>query len=376
MDGPKRMIFWMSLFLAAIAAAAAALFAPIAGAFAANQIFNGLILGVLGVGIVINFVQVLTLGPAATWIDDAERGLPPSAAPRLLAPMARMFASRQHEGLRLSAMVMRSLLDGIRLRLDEARDIARYMIGLLIFLGLLGTFWGLLDTVGGVGKVIGGLSGGGGDPGAVFDGLKRDLAGPLAGMGTAFSSSLFGLGGALVLGVLDLQAGHAQNRFYNRLEEWLSGLTHLPSGKLALEGEHSLPTYIEALLEQTAENLNQLQRTLARNEEDRQAVQSNLSKLADQLAALTDQLRAEQKLLLSLAKNQTDLQPTLAELAREVATALGGSEQMHAHLRGADVSLQRLVEEVGAARRELPDELRQEIRLLAQSVARKPSSEA
>ncbi len=105
---------------------------------------------------------------------------------------------------------MRSLLDGIRLRLDESREISRYMIGLLIFLGLLGTFWGLLDTVVSVGNVIGGLSAGSGDLSAVFDTLKRNLQGPLAGMGTAFSSSLFGLGGALVLGVLDLQAGHAE----------------------------------------------------------------------------------------------------------------------------------------------------------------------
>jgi hypothetical protein len=377
MTDAKRMILWMSLFLAAVAALCIALFAPIASAFAANQVFNGLILAVLAVGIVVNFTQVLRLRPAAEWIDEAERGVPPAEpAPRLLAPMARIFASRaEDERLRLSMTVMRSLLDGVRLRLDESREVSRYMIGMLIFLGLLGTFWGLLETVGGVGRVIGGLSNGGGDAGAVFEGLKRDLAGPLAGMGTAFSSSLFGLGGALVLGVLDLQAGHAQNRFYNRLEEWLSGSTHLPSGKLALDGDQLPPRYVEALLERTAENVDQLQRTMARNEEERFAAQANLARLADQIAALTDQLRAEQKLLVGLAKDQTDLQPAIADLARQIGEALGGYEGMREHLRGADVSLQRLVTEVATARQQLPDELRREIRLLAQSLARRTPHE-
>jgi hypothetical protein len=272
-------------------------------------------------------------------------------------------------------MAMRSMLDGIRMRLDESRDISRYMIGLLVFLGLLGTFWGLLDTVGGVSHVINGLTVGAGDSGKVFDSLKRDLQGPLAGMGTAFSSSLFGLGGALALGVLDLQAGHAQNRFYNYLEEWLATLAHLPSGRLSTDGEHVLPTYIEALLEQTADNLDQLQRTLVRSEEDRRATQASLANLGDQLSALTDQLRSEQKLILSLAKGQSDLHPALTELATQTASALGGAEQMRDYLRSSDLSLKRLLEEVAAAREQVPQQLREEVRLLAQSLGRKSSAE-
>ncbi|MCL4802132.1 MAG: hypothetical protein KJ025_21245 [Burkholderiales bacterium] len=376
MSDPKRMLLWMVAFLALVALACGALYAPLGSAFAANRVFNGLILAVLALGIVVNFVQVLTLGPASAWLRDTERNIAPRGIPRLLAPMARMFASREQEGFRLSAMAMRSLLDGIRLRLDESRDIARYMIGLLVFLGLLGTFWGLLDTIAGVGRVIGDLAPAGGDAGAAFDALKRDLQGPLAGMGTAFSSSLFGLGGALVLGVLDLQAGHAQNRFYNHLEDWLSGMTHLPSGRMTLEGEHALPTYIEALLEQTAENLNQLQRTMSRSEDDRRATQANLANLGEQLAALTDQLRAEQKLILSLARSQTDLQPTVAELAAQVSGAVTGYEQMRDYLRSTDLSLKRLVEEVAAARGEVPQQLRDEVRLLAQSLGRRPSGDA
>ena len=240
---------------------------------------------------------------------------------------------------------------------------------------LFRSFWGLLDTVGGVGRVISGLSAGSGESGAVFDGLKRDLQGPLAGMGTAFSSSLFGLGGALVLGVLDLQAGHAQNRFYNYLEEWLATLAHLPSGRLSAEGEPALPTYIEALLEQTADNLDQLQRTLTRSEEERRATQASLANLGDQLSALTDQLRSEQKLILSLAKGQTDLQPAIAELATQTASALGGAEQMRDYLRSSDLSLRRLLEEVAAAREQVPQQIREEVRLLAQSLGRKPASD-
>jgi len=371
MNDPKRMQGWMLAFLAAVAVVCAILFGPLKSAFLANQVFNGLILVVLAVGIAINFFQVITLGPASEWIRVTERGPVPREAPNLLAPMARMLGSREREGLRLSAMAMRSMLDGIRLRLDESRDIARYMIGLMVFLGLLGTFWGLLETVGGVSRVIGGLNAGSGDSGAVFDALKRDLQGPLGGMGTAFSSSLFGLGGALVLGVLDLQAGHAQNRFYNHLEEWLATLAHLPSGRLAAEGEHPLPTYIEALLEQTADNLDQLQRTLARGEEDRRATQASLANLGDQLSALTDQLRSEQKLILSLAKGQTDLQPVIAELTTQTAAALGGAEQMRDYLRSSDLSLKRLLEEVAAAREQVSRELREELRLLAQSLGRR-----
>jgi len=377
MNDPKRMLGWMLVFLAAVAVACALLFSPLKSAFLANHVFNGLILAVLAIGIAINFLQVITLGPASEWIRVTERGPVPRNAPSLLAPMARMLGSREREGLRLSTMAMRSMLDGIRMRLDESRDISRYMIGLMVFLGLLGTFWGLLDTVGGVSKVIGGLTGGSGDPGAVFDGLKRDLQGPLAGMGTAFSSSLFGLGGALALGVLDLQAGHAQNRFYNYLEEWLATLAHLPSGRLGAEGEQSpLPIYIEALLEQTADNLDQLQRTLARSEEDRRATQTSLANLGDQLSALTDQLRSEQKLILSLAKGQTDLQPVVAELTTQVASALGGTEQMRDYLRSSDLSLRRLLEEVAAAREQVPQQLRDEVRLLAQTLGRKASSES
>ena len=161
----------------------------------------------------------------------------------MLAPMAAMLGERTAR-FSLSTMSMRSLLDGLASRLDESRDISRYLIGLLIFLGLLGTFWGLLQTIGAVSDVIATLNVGSGEMGNVFDDLKKGLQAPLSGMGTAFSSSLFGLAGSLLLGFLELQAGQAQNRFYNELEDWLSGQTRLGSGGSIGEGDQSVPAYV------------------------------------------------------------------------------------------------------------------------------------
>src|ERR1019366_3056848 len=206
----------------------------------------------------------------------------------------------------LSAGATRSLLDSLASRLDESRELSRYMTGLLIFLGLLGTFWGLLKTIGAVADVIGAMTVGGGDVTVMFDRLKAGLALPLQGMGTPFPASLFGLAGALVLGFLDLTAGQAQNRFFNELEEWLAGLTRLSSGVLS-EGDSSMPVYVQALLEQTAENMENLQRVLSRGEErSLQANQAVLS-LTERLATLSDTMRASQQLMMRIAESQAAL---------------------------------------------------------------------
>ena len=193
-------------------------------AFLANPGLNGLIFGVLFIGIVLAFRQVIRLFREVRWVNDfrvSDPGLALRDAPVLLAPMASLLGNRLGRAS-ISTLTLRSILDSVGTRLDEARDIGRYLTGLLVFLGLLGTFWGLLETVSSVGSVISGLSVQG-DAAVVFDDLKRGLGEPLSGMGIAFSSSLFGLAGSLVLGFLDLQAGQAQNRFYNELEDWLSG---------------------------------------------------------------------------------------------------------------------------------------------------------
>jgi hypothetical protein len=265
---------------------------------------------------------------------------------------------------------MRSLLDGIASRLDESRDLSRYTIGLLIFLGLLGTFWGLLETVGSIKNVIDNLSISGGDFAGVFENLKSGLSAPLSGMGTAFSSSLFGLAGSLVLGFLDLQASQSQNRFYNDLEEWLSSLTRLSSGALTIEGDQSVPAYVQALLEQTAESLENLQRTLARGAESNIQSNTNLTRLTESLGTLGDQMRAEQNLLIKLAESQTDLRSTLDRLA--TATTQVGSgmdEATQTHIRNIDVYMARLLEELASGRDDVVQQVRSEIKLLARTIA-------
>jgi hypothetical protein len=367
MSNPKRMLGWMALFVGAIGVASALLYAPLAAAFQANMVFNGLILAVFAAGVAINFAQVRALGPATQWVEQTQRGFETDEPPRLVAALARVVRGREAEGFTMSTLAMRSLLDGVRMRLDESRDISRYLVGLLVFLGLLGTFWGLLDTVSGVSSVIGGLAGGG-DAAAGFAELQAGLERPLAGMGTAFSSSLFGLAGALTLGILDLQAGHAQNRFYTGLEEFLATRAQLPSRAHGAEGEQALPAYIEALLDNTAENLGLIQRMMTKSEEERRAAHDALTSLTERLTELSDQLRAEQKVIMTLSKNQLDLHPALAELAHQMAGALASQEEMRAHVRNVDVALGRLVAEVSGARGEVSEALRQEVRVLARSL--------
>src|SRR6266511_1191472 len=181
-------------------------------ALVANPGLNALILGVLAIGIALAFRQVTRLFPEINWVNGfrlADPGLAVERAPVLLAPMAAILGDRIGR-MAISQQMMRGILDSIAARLDEARDISRYMTGLLVFLGLLGTFWGLIETVGSVGKVIEGLKVGG-DAGSLFDTLKEGLAAPLGGMGISFSSSLFGLAGSLILGFLDLQSSQARS---------------------------------------------------------------------------------------------------------------------------------------------------------------------
>lgn len=375
MTHPRRYLVRMVIFLGAVIVLAGVLSGGIRDAFMANAALNGLIIGVLLLGIVYIFRTVFVLTSDVAWLDSFRAEQPPLSGapePRMLAPMAAMLGERTAR-FSLSAMSMRSLLDGIASRLDESRDISRYLIGLLIFLGLLGTFWGLLQTIGSVSDVIATLNVGSGEMGAVFDDLKKGLQAPLSGMGTAFSSSLFGLAGSLVLGFLELQAGQAQNRFYNELEDWLSGQTRLGSGASIGEGDQSVPAYVQALLEQTADGLENLQRTLQRGEESRITANSGITDLADRLGTLTDQMKTEQNLMVKLAESQMDLKPILARLEESLnRPALGNAtaaDEVPAHIRNIDIHLARLIEETATGRTEMIDELRSEIRVLSRTLA-------
>ena len=370
MTRPRKYLIRMFVFVIAITGLCGFLFLPLHGAFMANAPLNGLIVGVLVIGVIYNFRQVLMLYPEVAWIEEFQQNGTPLSEPqppKLLAPMATMVGDHK-DRLSLSTLAMRSLLDGIVSRLDESRDISRYTVGLLIFLGLLGTFWGLLETVASISNVIGGLNVESGDSIAVFDDLKKGLKAPMAGMGTAFSTSLFGLGGSLVLGFLDLQANQAQNRFYNDLEEWLSTVTRLATSSLLGESDQPIPAYVQALLEQTAESLENLQRTITHGEESRILVDSNIITLGNKLETLTDHMRTEQTLMKSLTETKMEMKPILAKIA-EGSTAAGMDELTRSHIRNLDVYLTRLTEELSSGRKELVRQLRSEIKLLARTIA-------
>jgi hypothetical protein len=373
MTGTRRYLMRMVLFLIGVAAVSGVSYAVLLRAFESNPALNAMILLVLLAGIIYIFRQVTMLQPEIGWLDSFRRGQAglSNNQTRLLAPMASMLGDRKGR-LTLSSGATRTLLDTIGSRLDEGRDIARYLIGLMILLGLLGTFYGLMLTVGSVGDVVGRLTmGGGGDAASAFDDLKRGLSSPLAAMGTAFGSSLFGLAGSLVLGFLDLQAGQAQNRFYNELEEWLSTQTRLGSGGAVVgDGEQSVPAFIQALLEQTADSLDSLQRTLARGEDGRMQANQNLMALTDKLSVLADQMRAGQSLMLRLAETQTEMKPLLARLADQFdKSGLGMDDASKAHIRNLDVHLGRLLEDTTQGRTQIIQDVRSEIRLLARTIA-------
>ena len=373
MTRPIIYLLRMAVFLIAVGVVAGLLSPVLIRAFDNNPGLNSFILFVLVLGIAWNLRQVLRLAPEVTWIETfhtARARLSALPPPKLLAPMARMFASREQHArgeqsrFTLSTTAMRTLLDGIASRLDESRELSRYMTGLMIFLGLLGTFWGLLKTIGAVSDVIAHMSIGAGDVNTMFEQLKSELAGPLAGMGTAFSASMYGLAGALVLGFLDLTAGQAQNRFFNELEEWLAGQTRLGTGALA-EGEGSVPVYVQALLEQTAENLDALQRIMVRSEESRTQGNQAVQALNERMGTLTDTMRASQQLMLRIAETQAALGPALHRLQE----MQGGDDVARAHLRNIELHIQRLLAETEHGRVHSLMELRNDLRVLTRTVA-------
>lgn len=273
MTNPRHYLYLTIIYLGIVVGVCVLLIVPLKAAFMANWGFNLLIVGALLVGIGINMHQILRLEPEINWIKifrTGDLGLSVAEPPILLKPLTKHLSDIHRDRFRLSALSLRTVLEGIRGHLDESREISRYMIGLLIFLGLLGTFWGLLQTIGAVGEVIAGLEVGTNAFSSVFENLKAGLEEPLRGMGTAFSSSLFGLGGSLVLGFIDIQAGHAQNRFFNEMEEWLSGVTQLvetddaAASRLASPptGMDAIGSDLQSLVQEIRENRRAIERLI------------------------------------------------------------------------------------------------------------------
>ena len=369
MSSPLPYLIRMLLFLAAVAGLAYVLHEDLLRVFLNTPILNGVIVGVLAIGIFFVMRQVISLWPEVRWLrrfQHREQGAPllETHSINLLAPMAAMLGEKQ-DHFRLSPTATRALLDGIATRLDERRELTRYLIGLLIFLGLLGTFWGLLETIGAVADAINGLQVTGGDAVQMFAKLKASIDGPLKGMATAFGASLFGLSGSLVLGFLELQASQAQGRFHIQLEEWLAGATHLSSG--SLEGEQGVSAYVEALLERTADGIDELTRTLRRSEENREAAASANAMLVERLAALAEAMRSQQTLLARLTEHSVELRGTVSRLSERSPES--DREALQTHQRNIEANLARLVEESVRSRTTLADELRGEFRLLARTIA-------
>lgn len=375
MQSPSRYLRRMALFLAAVAVAAAVTFPILAHAFMVNPALNGLICGVVLVGVLYEFRQVLALGPELRWAEAFQKQqtqLSGTPEPHLLAPAARMFADRP-EGKRfvLAPQTSRSLLDSLSDRLDETRDISRYFTGLTIFLGLLGTFWGLMETVRTIGGVISNLQVSGGDITQVFADLKAGLQAPLAGMGTAFSSSLLGLAGSLVIGFLDLQLGQAQNSFFNQIEEWMAGATKATAGTGPVgEGDGSVPAYIGALLEQTAESLTELQRLTSRGDESSLAAMREIRELAQRLDRLTEHMHTQQQVMLKLAENQSALMQGVHALAKSEGGLDGDTRAaLKALPRTLESGLAAVLDEMTRGRSELSRDVRSEIKVLARTIA-------
>ena len=378
MARPHKYLVRMLLFVAAVCGVVLFLNEQLIQAFFNAPILNSIIVFVLLLGIAENFRQVLILNPEVTWIRgfQTDTHVPRSTVRRLrlLVPMVAMIGERRGARLQLSASATRTLLDGISSRLEESRDLSRYLIGLLIFLGLLGTFWGLLETVSAVSRVITSLSGAT-DASTLFNDLQAGLKAPLGGMGTAFGTSLFGLAGSLVIGFLDLQSGQAQNRFFNDLEEWLSGLTRLGSGGPGGDGDQSVPAYIQALLEQTADNLENFQRTVQQSEQGRQSANAALVTLGERLTQLTEQMRTQQQTMARIAETQSAVGPPLERLVETLSrqnqnnAATAGDEALRAAVKGIETLLARLIDETQAGRTQLTQDIRNEFRLLARTIA-------
>src|ERR1700694_4876542 len=308
LSSPRIFLVRMLVFLVLCALLVVVLYKQIITAFFANPGLNALIGAVLLIGIILSFRQVIRFYPEVAWVNNfriADPGLAVERQrPTLLAPMAAILGGERTGRMTISQQTMRHLLDSIATRLDEARDISRYMTGLLVFLGLLGTFWGLIETVGSVGKVIDGLKVGG-DAGALFDTLKEGLAAPLGGMGISFSSSLFGLGGSLILGFFDLQSTQAQTRFYTDLEDWLASTVRGYTGEAGPSGE----------LQATVERLRQ---TLEEGGASR-GTTAAMANLAEAIQGLVSHMRTEQQMIREWADGQGEQNREIKRLLERIA---------------------------------------------------------
>ena len=333
-SSPRIFLVRMLVFLTLGALLVVVLYRQIVNAFLANPGLNALIIGVLLIGIILAFRQVLRLFPEIAWVNGfrlSDPALARGRAPVLLAPMAAMLGERGGRAA-ISPQIMRSLTDSIASRLVESRDTSRYMTGLLVFLGLLGTFWGLIETIGSISNVIQGLKSGG-DAASMFDSLREGLAQPLAGMGISFSSSLFGLAGSLVLGFLDLQMSQAQNRFYTDLEDWLSTTVR----DLGADGAIAPGTSVSGANAEIRGAMEKLREVIAETGSSKAATNA-MANLAEAIQGLVQNMRAEQQMIRNWAEAQADQHGQIKRLLEVLTTERQGGAHVAPQVTAQPVS--------------------------------------
>ncbi|CAM4070481.1 hypothetical protein [Palleronia rufa] len=338
--------------------------------FLANPYLNGFIGLVFLIGIAACFWQVWQLISSVGWIEgflEDDAGHSVSAAPRLLAPLAALMRARGRQ-VQISSSSSRSILDSVATRIDEARDITRYLVNLLIFLGLLGTFYGLATTVPAIVDTIRALAPAEGEDGlAIFGRLMDGLEAQLGGMGVAFGSSLLGLAGSLVVGLLELFASHGQNRFYRELEEWLSSITRL--GFAGADGDGAGEQIASvAILEHMATQIDRLEHLFRQGEAARSTTDARLAEIADGLSQ--DGGAAGRDGLLDALDRVAAGQERMVDALGDASGFQGLDAESRMRLRSIDVQLLRLLEEIAAGRQETTQDLRRELRKVARSFAR------
>lgn len=375
---PIRQIVLMLIVIALVALGAFVAWGQLSGVFLANIWLNGFIAMVFVFGVLACFWQVVQLMQSVRWIHGFVQPDPQVqqvSAPRLLAPLAALLRSRGAR-MRISATSSRSILDSVETRIDEARDITRYLVNLLIFLGLLGTFYGLATTVPAVVETIRNLAPQEGETGMeVFSKLMGGLEAQLGGMGTAFSSSLLGLAGSLVVGLLELFASHGQNRFYRELEEWLSTITRL--GFSTGDADSGEMSGLAGVMEQVARQLETLQGLFVQADVSRNLADERLGTLAEAVKDLSAKVQSSahtQDQMAQIAGTQTGLLTRIAESQESYAPILAKSDEEGAdaesrmRLRSIDVQMLRILEEISAGRQESVADLRSDIAALTNAI--------
>lgn len=371
MTRPTAARLTMTIFTVTLLALCVLVHQGLVRAFISNPYFNAAILVTLTFGIVASYRQIMRIDRSVKWIHSFKGSQAlPSDPPFLLVPLASVLQKSDAMPF-IGATSLRAMLDGVFTRVDESRDLSRYLMNVLILLGLLGTFWGLLETVSGIGAVIGGLSVGEGDIKAVFNGFKSGLERPLLGMGVSFSASLFGLASSLILGFLDLQTGRAQNHFCSELEEWLGRRSAIAEEIAQPYGTFNAAVppanYQEALVVTLSEQLERLQKTMRQQHENQIAEQGHLRSLAEAVAALNDNVKAHHLLMAKLTQIQSATTPALSQLVEVMHVA--NSARVEEHVRNVDVSLKEISRQLSSAATNHTTELRDELRLIAKLLA-------